>query len=109
MFAVCRCTDHVWPPPGLPIKLWESGLGAEVASPRVSFGGAGGIRTPDLVIANDALSQLSYSPLFSVHRSIDTPGKDPKIGTISAYQIADHKSQWVRILVLLFHLILYNS
>ena len=27
-------------------------------------GGAGGIRTPDLVIANDALSQLSYSPDF---------------------------------------------
>ena len=26
------------------------------------FGGAGGIRTPDLIIANDALSQLSYSP-----------------------------------------------
>ena len=25
-------------------------------------GGAGGIRTPDLIIANDALSQLSYSP-----------------------------------------------
>ena len=26
------------------------------------IGGAGGIRTPDLIIANDALSQLSYSP-----------------------------------------------
>ena len=28
-------------------------------------GGAAGNRTPDLVIANDALSQLSYSPVFS--------------------------------------------
>lgn len=28
----------------------------------IVYGGAGGIRTPDLVIANDALSQLSYSP-----------------------------------------------
>ncbi len=28
----------------------------------VPFGGAAGNRTPDLVIANDALSQLSYSP-----------------------------------------------
>src|SRR5437660_185900 len=25
-------------------------------------GGAGGIRTPDLIVANDALSQLSHSP-----------------------------------------------
>ncbi len=30
--------------------------------PTVKNGGAGGIRTPDLIIANDALSQLSYSP-----------------------------------------------
>ena len=28
-------------------------------------GGAEGDRTPDLVIANDALSQLSYSPITS--------------------------------------------
>lgn len=27
-----------------------------------TFGGAEGNRTPDLVIANDALSQLSYGP-----------------------------------------------
>ena len=27
------------------------------------FGGAEGDRTPDLVIANDALSQLSYGPV----------------------------------------------
>ena len=30
--------------------------------PTAYRGGAGGIRTPDLIIANDALSQLSYSP-----------------------------------------------
>jgi hypothetical protein len=30
---------------------------------RKSAGGAEGDRTPDLVIANDALSQLSYSPV----------------------------------------------
>ena len=28
----------------------------------IKFGGAEGNRTPDLVIANDALSQLSYGP-----------------------------------------------
>ena len=26
------------------------------------FGGANGVRTRDLIVANDALSQLSYSP-----------------------------------------------
>lgn len=30
---------------------------------RVLAGGAEGDRTPDLIIANDALSQLSYSPV----------------------------------------------
>ena len=30
------------------------------------FGGAEGSRTPDLVIANDALYQLSYGPVSSV-------------------------------------------
>ncbi len=30
--------------------------------PALLFGGAEGNRTPDLVIANDALSQLSYGP-----------------------------------------------
>lgn len=29
----------------------------------ISAGGAEGDRTPDLIIANDALSQLSYSPV----------------------------------------------
>lgn len=32
------------------------------AWPAFEFGGAEGDRTPDLVIANDALSQLSYGP-----------------------------------------------
>jgi hypothetical protein len=30
--------------------------------PVVTFGGAEGIRTPDLLLAKQALSQLSYSP-----------------------------------------------
>jgi hypothetical protein len=30
------------------------------------FGGASRDRTDDLIVANDALSQLSYSPLFGV-------------------------------------------
>jgi hypothetical protein len=29
----------------------------------ITFGGAEGIRTPDLLNANQALSQLSYSPV----------------------------------------------
>ena len=39
-----------------------SSLGSRVRGNDGEFGGAGGIRTPDLIIANDALSQLSYSP-----------------------------------------------
>ena len=33
---------------------------------KVMFGGAEGIRTPDLCIANAALSQLSYSPMCAL-------------------------------------------
>ena len=33
------------------------------------FGGAEGSRTPDLVIANDALYQLSYGPVSSLDRA----------------------------------------
>src|ERR1700730_700576 len=36
------------------------------------FGGASRDRTDGLVVANDALSQLSYSPTFCVNRSNDT-------------------------------------
>jgi hypothetical protein len=32
------------------------------ANPRFQVGGAEGDRTPDLLIANEALSQLSYGP-----------------------------------------------
>lgn len=32
---------------------------------KVQNGGAEGVRTPDLIVANDALSQLSYSPTCS--------------------------------------------
>ena len=31
----------------------------------VRYGGAGGIRTPDLLTASQMLSQLSYSPVFT--------------------------------------------
>ena len=41
-----------------------------VQIPSSQSGGAGGIRTPDLIIANDALSQLSYSPEMRVFNGI---------------------------------------
>ncbi len=37
--------------------------------------GAKGSRTPDLVIANDALYQLSYDPLSSVRLAGTDPGQ----------------------------------
>jgi hypothetical protein len=36
------------------------------------IGGASRDRTDGLVVANDALSQLSYSPTFGVNQSSDT-------------------------------------
>lgn len=42
------------------------------------FGGAGGIRTPDLFIANEVLSQLSYSPLDIRHHFINGTTADMK-------------------------------
>ena len=42
-------------------------------------GGAEGNRTPDLVIANDALSQLSYGPVYQ-RRYRDTPENGPDNG-----------------------------
>ncbi len=51
------------------------------------YGGAAGNRTPDLVIANDALSQLSYSPLFETRKAWRTGarlGHVSECGTISA-------------------------
>ena len=38
----------------------------DLVLPTVNLGGAGGIRTPDLCVANAALSQLSYSPVSVV-------------------------------------------
>ena len=49
LFWVPACAGMTW--------VWRDGV---VEGER--DGGAGGIRTPDLIIANDALSQLSYSP-----------------------------------------------
>jgi site-specific DNA recombinase len=48
----------------LPLPLEKSSLSAEGVPPTVSFGGAGGIRTLYLFNAIEALSQLSYSPVF---------------------------------------------
>ena len=46
---------------------WGSTAGASNCSMKIRIdGGAEGNRTPDLVIANDALSQLSYGPVFRV-------------------------------------------
>jgi hypothetical protein len=36
---------------------------------RIEIGGASRDRTDGLVVANDALSQLSYSPVNSMHTS----------------------------------------
>ena len=44
------------------ISLGSGGIAWERDSPN-SPGGAEGNRTPDLVIANDALSHLSYGPV----------------------------------------------
>lgn len=41
--------------------------------PIVTFGGAGGIRTPDLLTASQALSQLSHSPTFLAGLIYQTP------------------------------------
>ncbi|CDX52345.1 hypothetical protein MPL3365_150071 [Mesorhizobium plurifarium] len=41
----------------------ERGRQSDVKHMLVLAGGAEGDRTPDLIIANDALSQLSYSPV----------------------------------------------
>ncbi len=47
-------------------------------------GGAEGNRTPDLVIANDALSQLSYGPVHQ-RRYRDTPEQAPDNGCAHPY------------------------
>jgi hypothetical protein len=45
-------------------KLIEKTFPGEKVLGIVPFGGAEGIRTPDLLRAKEALSQLSYSPVF---------------------------------------------
>ena len=39
---------------------------AVAVPPTVHFGGAEGTRTPDLLLAKEALSQLSYSPTSKI-------------------------------------------
>lgn len=47
----------------LPIPQDNSDRGEKEVLPIVTSGGAEGIRTPDLLRAREALSQLSYSPI----------------------------------------------
>jgi hypothetical protein len=49
----------------LPLPADAASLGGQQVPPTVRPGGAGGIRTPYLFDANEALSQLSYSPGFT--------------------------------------------
>ena len=44
-----------------------------MARPREAGGGAGEDRTPDLLIANEALSQLSYGPATSLKEAFGSP------------------------------------
>ncbi len=39
---------------------------------RVTFGGAEGTRTPDFLLAKEALSRLSYSPVYRPYYSSKT-------------------------------------
>ena len=49
----------------MPVKLtWDSRFGLMMQF-RAKAGGAEGDRTPDLLIANEALYQLSYGPNFA--------------------------------------------
>src|SRR5258707_6982130 len=54
VFAQVGYAGHAWPP----ATTW-----LRHAKPKAKRGGARRDRTADLVIANDALSQLSYGPL----------------------------------------------
>src|SRR5678815_5676290 len=54
-------------------------LGSQVVE---KFGGASRDRTDDLIVANDALSQLSYSPTFRGNRMISA-------AILSAFPAAD--------------------
>jgi hypothetical protein len=61
--ASCRLSGRHKPTHSNPPK--EKGLTGAAANPSSSFsffGGAEGARTPDLMTASHALSQLSYSP-----------------------------------------------
>jgi hypothetical protein len=48
---------------GKPDRGWKRYMARRVVGGKIfEFGGAGRDRTGDLIVANDALSQLSYSP-----------------------------------------------
>jgi hypothetical protein len=46
-------------------RLSDAAAGRYSPGPIIAFGGREGIRTPGLLVANEALSQLSYSPTSS--------------------------------------------
>ena len=48
---------------------WEGGKKEVRVLPIDTLGGAGGTRTPDLLRAREALSQLSYSPILPKYYS----------------------------------------
>jgi hypothetical protein len=52
-------------PSACPMRSDRSGAPQEEGTSRRTFGGREGIRTPGLLVANEALSQLSYSPTSS--------------------------------------------
>ena len=45
------------------LGVWRRGF------PAVTYGGDGGTRTPDLLSASEALSQLSYIPIYLIDSS----------------------------------------
>src|SRR5687768_12210313 len=59
---------------------------------RERFGGAGRDRTDDLLIANEALSQLSYSPTFVE----GTAANEPRAACIPAAGSADSTSPFLQ-------------
>ena len=67
------------------------------AALRAKAGGAEGIRTPDLLIANQPLYQLSYDPSLKVRQCTNplliTQGKNVEIATTPILTLADTGSK----------------
>ena len=52
-----RSANGIWP-----FRIWDNFEARAATAPKAFGAGGMGIRTPGLVIANDALYQLSYTP-----------------------------------------------